>query len=179
MDQAATILVDALERGRPIVVFADYDVDGASSAAQLVRWFRAMGRELPIYVPDRLTEGYGPSPAAFRQLRDEGAELVITVDCGAAAYDAVAAAGEIGLEVVVIDHHLMRDAPAGGRGPASIRTGRTATSGQGVLAAAGRHLRAAGGAQPRGAAAGPVRRPRPSRTCANGSTWRRWAPSAT
>ena len=57
------MLIDALERGRPIVVFADYDVDGASSAALLVRWFRAMGRELPIYVPDRMTEGYGPSPA--------------------------------------------------------------------------------------------------------------------
>ena len=70
-------------------MFADYDVDGASSAAQLVRWLRAMGRELPIYVPDRLTEGYGPSPAAFRHLREAGYELVVTVDCGAAAYDAL------------------------------------------------------------------------------------------
>ena len=55
-----------------MVVFADYDVDGASSAAQLVRWFRAMGKELPIYVPDRMTEGYGPSPAAFERLRNAG-----------------------------------------------------------------------------------------------------------
>src|SRR6185312_4582902 len=92
MDRAAEILVDALERGRKAVVFADYDVDGASSAALLVRWFRSLGHELPIYVPDRLTEGYGPSPAAFRHLREQGAELVVTVDCGAAAYDAVAAA---------------------------------------------------------------------------------------
>jgi single-stranded-DNA-specific exonuclease len=108
MDRAAEILVDALERKRPLVVFADYDVDGASSAAQLVRWFRAMGHDLPIYVPDRILEGYGPSPAAFRRLKAEGAELVITVDCGAAAHDALACAAEIGLEVVVIDHHLMR-----------------------------------------------------------------------
>ena len=57
MDRAAEILVDALERCRPLVVFADYDVDGASSAAQLVRWFRAMGQDLPIYVPDRILEG--------------------------------------------------------------------------------------------------------------------------
>src|SRR6201985_2801860 len=107
MDRAAEILVDALERGRQAVVFADYDVDGASSAALLVRWFRALGHELPIYVPDRLTEGYGPSPAAFRHLREAGYELVVTVDCGAAAYDALNAAAEIGLEVVVIEHHLM------------------------------------------------------------------------
>ena len=73
MDRAAEILVDGLERRRPMAVFADYDVDGASSAAQLVRWFRAMGQELTIYVPDRITEGYGPSPAAFRRLKAEGA----------------------------------------------------------------------------------------------------------
>jgi single-stranded-DNA-specific exonuclease len=108
MDRAAEILVDALAARRRVVVFADYDVDGASSAALIVRWFRAMGLELSIYVPDRITEGYGPSPAAFRRLKDEGAELVVTVDCGAAAHDALACAAEIGLPVVVIDHHLMR-----------------------------------------------------------------------
>jgi single-stranded-DNA-specific exonuclease len=136
MDHAASILVDALERGRPMAVFADYDVDGASSAAQLVRWFRAMGADLPIYVPDRMTEGYGPSPQAFRRLKEQGAELVVTVDCGAAAYDAIAAATEIGLEVVVIDHHLMRqDPPAAAAVVNPNRPG--CGSGQGVLAAAG------------------------------------------
>lgn len=136
MDRAAEILVDALERQRPMVVFADYDVDGASSAAQLVRWFRVMGQELPIYVPDRMTEGYGPSPAAFRRIRDSGAELVVTVDCGAAAYDAIAHAAEIGLEVVVIDHHLMREEPPAAA--AVVNPNRPGcASGQGVLAAAG------------------------------------------
>ena len=136
MDRAAEILVEALERRRPTVVFADYDVDGASSAALLVRWFRALGHELPIYVPDRLTEGYGPSPAAFRRLREQGAELVVTVDCGAAAYDAVAAAAEIGLEVVVIDHHLMREDPPAAA--AVVNPNRPGcNSGQGNLAAAG------------------------------------------
>jgi single-stranded-DNA-specific exonuclease len=137
MDRAAAILVDALERRRPLVVFADYDVDGASSAAQLVRWFRAMGHDLPIYVPDRILEGYGPSPAAFRRLKAEGAELVITVDCGAAAHDALACAVEIGLEVVVIDHHLMRDEELP-RVAALVNPNRPdCTSGQGHLAAAG------------------------------------------
>ena len=136
MDRAAEILVDALERGRPMTVFADYDVDGATSAALLVRWFRAMGRDLPIYVPDRLTEGYGPSPAAFRRIKDQGAELVVTVDCGAAAHDAIDAATAMGLEVVVIDHHLMRsDPPAAAAIVNPNRPG--CNSGQGVLAAAG------------------------------------------
>jgi single-stranded-DNA-specific exonuclease len=137
MDRAAAILVDALERRRPVVVFADYDVDGASSAAQIVRWFRALGHELAIYVPDRMTEGYGPSPAAFRRLKAEGAELVITVDCGAAAHDALACAAEIGLEVVVIDHHLMRgdEIP---KVAALVNPNRPdCRSGQGRLAAAG------------------------------------------
>jgi single-stranded-DNA-specific exonuclease len=136
MDEAARVLVDALETGRPTVVFADYDVDGASSAALLVRWWRAMGRELPIYVPDRITEGYGPSPAAFRSLRAAGYVLAVTVDCGAAAYDALNAAGEIGLEVVVIDHHLMREEPPLAR--ALVNPNQPGCgSGQGVLAAAG------------------------------------------
>src|SRR5215469_1085250 len=137
MDRAAEILVDALERGRKAVVFADYDVDGASSAALLVRWFRSLGHELPIYVPDRITEGYGPSPAAFRHLKEQGAELVVTVDCGAAAHDALACAGEIGLEVVVIDHHLMRDEELPAIAALVNPNRPDDTSGQGHLAAAG------------------------------------------
>ena len=136
MDRAAEILIDALERGRPTMVFADYDVDGATRDALLVRWFRYMGVELPIYIPDRLTEGYGPSPAAFKTIREGGAELVVTLDCGAAAYDAIASAAEIGLEVVVIDHHLMREDPPAAA--AVVNPNRPGCRrGQGVLAAAG------------------------------------------
>ncbi|HEX4742216.1 MAG TPA: single-stranded-DNA-specific exonuclease RecJ [Caulobacteraceae bacterium] len=136
MDLAARLLVDALEAETEAVVFADYDVDGASSAALLVRWFRAMGRKLPIYVPDRLTEGFGPTPEAFRRLFAEGARLVVTVDCGAAAADAIAVAAEIGLQVVVIDHHLMREVPPGAA--ALVNPNRPdCGSGQGALAAAG------------------------------------------
>lgn len=136
MDRAASLLVDAVEHRRPAAVFADYDVDGACSAALLVRWFRTMGADLPIYVPDRLTEGYGPSPAAFRRLREQGAELVVTVDCGATAHDAVASAEAIGLQVVVIDHHMMREAPPAAA--AVVNPNRPGCgSGQGNLAAAG------------------------------------------
>jgi len=136
MDIAAEAIVSAIQAGERIHVFADYDVDGASSAALLVRWFRALGHDLPLYVPDRLTEGYGPSPMAFDRLKGSGADLVITVDCGAAANEAIAHAGAIGLRVVVIDHHMMREEP-----PACVavvnpnRPGDT--SGQGNLAAAG------------------------------------------
>lgn len=136
MDRAAEAIVSALKRGKAATVFADYDVDGASSAALLVRWFRAMGAELPIYVPDRMTEGYGPSPLAFDRLKASGADLVVTVDCGAAAYDALEHAARIGLDVVVIDHHLMKGEPPSCL--AVVNPNRPdCGSGQGVLAAAG------------------------------------------
>jgi single-stranded-DNA-specific exonuclease len=136
MDAAANTLLDALESGRPTTLFADYDVDGASSAALIARWWRAMGAELPIYIPDRMTEGYGPTPAAFRRLREAGVELVVTLDCGAAAHDALQTAGEIGLDVVVVDHHLMRGQPPAVR--ALVNPNQPGCpSGQGVLAAAG------------------------------------------
>jgi single-stranded-DNA-specific exonuclease len=137
MDKAAALLVDAAEDGRRVAVFADYDVDGATSAAQLVRWFRAMGRDLAIYVPDRVKEGYGPSPAAFRRLKDEGAELVITVDCGAAAHEALEVAAAIDLPVVVVDHHLMRPGEAPPAAALVNPNRPDCASGQGALAAAG------------------------------------------
>jgi len=136
MDAAAQAIVSSIQAGEQIHVFADYDVDGAASAALLVRWFRALGTELPIYVPDRLTEGYGPSPMAFDRLKASGADLVITVDCGAAANEAIAHASAIGLRVVVIDHHMMREEPP--RCLAVVNPNRPGdSSGQGNLAAAG------------------------------------------
>lgn len=136
MDAAAAALVDALQAGARVHIFADYDVDGAASAALLVRWFRAMGSDLPIYVPDRLTEGYGPTPLAFDRLKASGADLVVTVDCGAAANEALAHAAAIGLDVVVIDHHLMRSEPP--KALAVVNPNRPdCRSRQGNLAAAG------------------------------------------
>jgi single-stranded-DNA-specific exonuclease len=109
MDVAAGVILDAIIAGQPIAIFADYDVDGGTSSAILTRYMRAWGREPILYVPDRLTEGFGPTPGAFRTLKARGAELVVTVDCGAAAIEALAAAVEIDLDVVVLDHHLMHD----------------------------------------------------------------------
>ena len=142
-----------------MVVFADYDVDGASSAAQLVRWFRAMGRELPIYVPDRHDRGLWPEPRRLPPSARRRAPSWWSPSTAARRPTTPsAAAGEIGLEVVVIDHHLMRDDAAGRRRrgqsqPAGLRL-RPGRAGGGR-----RDLRAAGGAEPRGAAARPVRRP--------------------
>jgi single-stranded-DNA-specific exonuclease len=107
MDKAAGLIWDALDAGRTLAVFADYDVDGATSAAQLIRWMRSVGHDLDLYVPDRVAEGYGPSADAFAVLKERGAEIVITVDCGAAAASALTAAQEMGLQVIVVDHHLM------------------------------------------------------------------------
>ena len=136
MDKAVAAMLDALVARANIWIFADYDVDGATSAAQLVRWFRAMGRDLNVYVPDRVLEGYGPSNAAFDRLKAMGADLVITVDCGAMAHKALDYAASIGLEVVVIDHHLMREDPPKCR--AVVNPNRPGcASAQGNLAAAG------------------------------------------
>lgn len=109
MDAAAAAIWDAVEAKKGIAVFADYDVDGATSAAQLIRYFRHFGQRLDLYVPDRIAEGYGPSKEAFQTLQARGAQMVITVDCGAAAYAALEAARDLGLTVVVVDHHLMGD----------------------------------------------------------------------
>lgn len=107
MDEAAKRIWEALEAGDKIALFADYDVDGATSAAQLGGWLRAMGADPLIYVPDRIEEGYGPNAPALQHLKDQGARLVITLDCGAASIGPLTAAEKMGLPVVVIDHHLM------------------------------------------------------------------------
>jgi single-stranded-DNA-specific exonuclease len=109
MDKAAALIWDALEAKKSLAVFADYDVDGATSAAQLIRWAAAVGHALHLYVPDRVKEGYGPTKEAFQALKDIGSELVITVDCGATTMDAVTHANKINLDVIVVDHHLMSD----------------------------------------------------------------------
>jgi single-stranded-DNA-specific exonuclease len=137
MDRAAEVILDAIASGKKVAVFADYDVDGGTSSAILARYFRAWGRELILYVPDRLTEGFGPTPGAFRALKEMGAELVVTVDCGAAAIAALQTANEIGLDVVVMDHHLMHDDHMP-KTLALVNPNRPDdTSGHGFLAAAG------------------------------------------
>jgi single-stranded-DNA-specific exonuclease len=105
MDKAATRLADAIGRNEAIAVYGDYDVDGATSAALLVRLLAACGVRARPYIPDRLLEGYGPTGEALVRLGAEGASLIVTVDCGAMAYEALAMAADAGVEVIVVDHH--------------------------------------------------------------------------
>jgi len=106
MDRAVARLVRAVGGGERIVVFGDYDVDGATSAALLVRFFRAVGATADAYIPDRVKEGYGPNGPALERLRRDGADVVVTVDCGIAAFDALETGAAAGLEIVVVDHHV-------------------------------------------------------------------------
>ncbi len=153
MDRGAERLAKAIMSGEPVAVFGDYDVDGASSTALVTSFLAAHGLRAQIYIPDRLSEGYGPNSEAFATLIDEGAVLIVTVDCGTASYAPIAEAKARGVDVVVVDHHLADE-----RLPdafALINPNRMDDlSGQGDLAAAGvtflllvataRHLRASG-----------------------------------
>ncbi len=105
MEKGASRLADAVEAGEQIAIFGDYDVDGATSAALLTLLLRRLGVEPIVYIPDRLMEGYGPSGAALVELKQRGATLAVTVDCGAQAFDALAEARAAGLDVIVVDHH--------------------------------------------------------------------------
>jgi single-stranded-DNA-specific exonuclease len=105
MDRAAERLADAVEAGEPITVFGDYDVDGATSAALLIRLLRGLGLSPEAYIPDRLMEGYGPSGEALVRIANGGTKLIVTVDCGAQAFEALRQAREAGAEVIVVDHH--------------------------------------------------------------------------
>lgn len=106
-EKAVLRLADVIARQEKVAIFGDYDVDGASSSALLYRFLRHFGVEAEIYIPDRIFEGYGPNPAAIRQLIANGARLIVTVDCGSTSHDALAAAREERCDVVVIDHHQL------------------------------------------------------------------------
>ena len=136
MEAAAARLVRAVRAGETIAIFGDYDVDGATSAALLTRFFAAAGAPTRIYVPDRLREGYGPSTPALLGLRDEGLQVVVTVDCGTTAHQPLADAAAAGLEVIVIDHHVAE--PLLPRATAIVNPNRLdETSPHGGLAAVG------------------------------------------
>lgn len=103
MEKAADRLVAAATTGERIAIFADYDVDGGSSAALLLDWLHQQGRNATLYIPDRIDEGYGPNAPAMAELAG-GHDLIICVDCGTLSHDALAAA--TGADIIVLDHHL-------------------------------------------------------------------------
>lgn len=105
MDVAAERIAQAILDRETVTIFGDYDVDGATSAALIIRLFRMLGHQAGHYIPDRLLEGYGPSGEALVRLGREGSSLVITVDCGAMAHEALGQARAAGIDVIVVDHH--------------------------------------------------------------------------
>ncbi len=105
MGRAVERLASAIERGETIALFADYDVDGATSAAVVRRHLVRLGADPIVYVPDRLIEGYGPNSEAIRGLAERGATLLVTLDCGSTSMEALAEAKRSGMDALVIDHH--------------------------------------------------------------------------
>lgn len=105
MDIVAARLADAVETGEKIVLFADYDVDGATSAAFLLRHLRALGADATPYIPDRILEGYGPNAEALLALQAAGAQLIVLLDCGTQAFAPLQAARAANLDLLVVDHH--------------------------------------------------------------------------
>ena len=136
MDAASSRFVAAIQQNQKIAVYGDYDVDGATSAALLIRFCRALGVEIRLYVPDRFREGYGPNVEAMRALAAEGINLIICVDCGTTAHEPMKAAKEAGVDVIILDHHAPESAlpPA----VAVVNPNRLDESGEyGYLAAVG------------------------------------------
>lgn len=109
-EKAAKRLAEAIRRGENVAIFGDYDVDGAASSALMYRFLAHFGVKAEIYIPDRIFEGYGPNAAAINQLIDNGAKLIVTVDCGSTSHEALDAAKARNIDVVVIDHHQVTHA---------------------------------------------------------------------
>lgn len=104
-DKTAKRFADAIEAGDAIAIFGDYDVDGACSSALLARYLATHNTPHRIYIPDRLLEGYGPNGPALETLINDGAKLIVTVDCGTTSYEPLKVAKDLKTDVVIIDHH--------------------------------------------------------------------------
>jgi single-stranded-DNA-specific exonuclease len=111
MPAAAQRVVSALDHGERIGIYGDYDVDGISGSAILVRFLRALGQEPLLYIPHRVRDGYGVSERGVRQLADAGARVMITVDCGGVSHHEIALARTLGVDTIVCDHHQVSGTP--------------------------------------------------------------------
>jgi single-stranded-DNA-specific exonuclease len=99
-------IINAISENEKIAIFGDYDVDGATSSALLARFFVSIGVNHLVYIPDRIKEGYGPNKKAFEKLKNDGVSVIITVDCGTTAFEPLSFGKSIGLDVIIIDHHI-------------------------------------------------------------------------
>jgi len=109
MDKAVARIRKAVASNEHVAVFGDYDVDGITSSCIVSRWFRSQGLRCETYIPERLTEGYGLSEEALRQLAEKGCTLVVTVDCGVTAPEQVKFGYSLGMDFVITDHHKCMD----------------------------------------------------------------------
>ena len=107
LDVAVERLARACLNGETVAVFGDFDVDGVTATTVLVEGLQHLGAQPLPYIPDRFTEGYGPNVNAIRELRSSGASLLVTADCGSSSVVEVDEANELGMEVIVIDHHSL------------------------------------------------------------------------
>lgn len=105
MEKTCVRIRKAAEQGEKVAVYSDYDCDGVCGAAILQKMLQSMGIEPRMYIPDRAAEGYGTNAAAFTRLMDEGAKLILTVDCGIRSVEDVALAKQRGVDCVIVDHH--------------------------------------------------------------------------
>jgi len=105
MGDAVERITRAITKGEQVALFGDYDVDGATSTALMALFLRTCGLDPFIHIPDRIFEGYGPNIAAITSLRERGASLLVTLDCGTTSHEVLGQARALGLDVVVIDHH--------------------------------------------------------------------------
>ena len=105
LEKGVKRLADEVENFRPIGIFGDYDVDGATSAAMISSYLEYCGLKTFIHIPDRFLEGYGPNEKALKGLYQKGAELIITVDCGISSFEPLKAMSSVNIDLIVIDHH--------------------------------------------------------------------------
>ena len=105
MEKTTLRLLRAINENERIGIFGDYDVDGASSTAIIGNYFKTIKQDFEIYIPDRRSEGYGPSIKSFQNLINKKVDLIITVDCGTMSFDAIDFANENKVDVIVLDHH--------------------------------------------------------------------------
>jgi single-stranded-DNA-specific exonuclease len=105
LEKGADRLAEAVIAGEKIGIITDYDVDGVSSGALMLRFLRAVGSDAVVYIPDRVTEGYGPSQTAVQNLKEQGTQLMLTLDCGVQSHDPLAHAAELGMAAIIVDHH--------------------------------------------------------------------------
>ena len=107
MDSAIDRVADAIRKNQKIVIYGDYDVDGATSVALLLKYFKKINANVDFYIPDRLDEGYGVNTEALEKIKGLGADLSIMVDCGTTSINEIDHSNKIGLDSIIIDHHAV------------------------------------------------------------------------